>query len=75
VVSLSRYTGAALGTAIFGAFVFALASTGGGRFDPHNLAATASAQLTHAIRSGFVVLAAVAAAGAWFASRMQKIRL
>jgi MFS family permease len=75
VVSLSRYTGAALGTAIFGAFVFALAPTGGGRFDPHNLAATASAQLTHAIRSGFVVLAAVAAVGAWFASRMQKIRL
>lgn len=76
VVSLSRYTGAALGTAIFGALVFALAPGSAGRVDPHQLAtAAASMQLSHAIRIGFGALAAVAAAGAWFASRMQRIRL
>jgi hypothetical protein len=74
-VSLSRYTGAALGTAIFGALVFALAPDSTGRIDPHSLSASSSAQLSHAIRIGFGGLAAVAAAGAWFASRVQRIRL
>jgi len=75
VVSLSRYTGAALGTALFGAVVFALAPGSAGRIDPHSLTAAASAQLGHAIHLGFGLLAAVAAAGAWSASRMQRIRL
>jgi MFS family permease len=55
-VSLSRYTGAALGTAVFGAVVFALAPDSSGRI-------------------GFGALALVAAAGAWCASRMERIRL
>jgi len=75
VVSLSRYTGAALGTAIFGAVVFALAPDSTPKTDPHNMAATMSAQLSQAIRIGFGALALVAAAGAWFASRVQRIRL
>jgi EmrB/QacA subfamily drug resistance transporter len=74
-VSLSRYIGAALGTAIFGAFVFALAPGSVARIDPHNLAATTASQLSHAIRIGFGALAAVAAIGAWFASRVPRIRL
>jgi predicted MFS family arabinose efflux permease len=74
-VSLSRYIGAALGTAMFGAFVFALAPDTSGSTGQHALAATASAQLSHAIRIGFGALAAVAAAGAWSASRVQRIRL
>ena len=74
-VSLSRYIGAALGTAIFGAFVFALAPGSAARIDPHNLAATTASQLSHAIRIGFGALAAVAAIGAWFASRVPRIRL
>jgi MFS family permease len=71
VVSLSRYMGAALGTAMFGAVVFALA----GRIDLHSVGTASSEQLSHAIRVGFVVLAAVAGAGAWSASRLQRIRL
>jgi len=74
-ISLSRYTGAALGTALFGALVFALAPGSAGRFDPHGLTPTASAQLGQAIRIGFGALAAVAAAGVWFASRVQRIRI
>jgi MFS family permease len=75
LVSLSRYLGAALGTAIFGAVVFALAPGSAVRIDLHTLAPTASEQLSHAVRIGFGALAAVAAAGAWFASRVQRIRL
>jgi predicted MFS family arabinose efflux permease len=75
VVSLSRYTGAALGTAIFGAVVFALAPDSTPKIDPHSMAATMSAQLSQAIRIGFGALALVAAAGGWFASRVQRIRL
>jgi predicted MFS family arabinose efflux permease len=75
VVSLSRYTGAALGTAVFGAVVFGLAPDATAGVDPHKLAATASAELSQAIRIGFGALAAVAAAGAWFASRVQHVRL
>jgi MFS family permease len=75
VVSLSRYTGAALGTAIFGSVVFALVPDGTQSLDPHKLGPTTSASLSQAIRIGFGVLAAVAAAGAWCASRVQRIRL
>ena len=73
VVSLSRYTGAAFGTAIFGAFVFALAPEASARFDAHSTASFE--QLSHAIRIGFGLLAAIAAAGAWFASRVRPIQL
>jgi EmrB/QacA subfamily drug resistance transporter len=74
-VSLSRYIGAALGTAMFGAFVFALAPDSSASVGQHTLAASASAQLSRAIRIGFGALALVAAAGAWFASRVRPIRL
>ena len=73
VVSLSRYLGAALGTAVFGVLVFALAPGSAGRFDPH--AAAASQDLSHAIRIGFGALAAVAGLGAWSASRIRRIHL
>jgi len=75
IVSLSRYTGAALGTAIFGAVVFAWVPDGTASIDPHKLAPEAAASLSRAIRIGFGALAAVAAAGAWCASRVQRIRL
>jgi hypothetical protein len=75
VVSLSRYTGAALGTAIFGAMVFALAPGAASRLEAGSLAVTSAAQLSRAIRIGFGALAAVAAVGAWFASRVQRIKL
>jgi len=75
VVSLSRYIGAALGTAIFGAFVFALAPQASARFDSHSLAPGSFEQLSHSIRIGFGLLAAVAATGAWFASRVRRIEL
>jgi len=55
--------------------VFALAPGSAARIDPHNLAATTASQLSHAIRIGFGALAAVAAIGAWFASRVPRIRL
>jgi len=75
IVSLSRYSGAALGTAIFGAVVFALAPGSSGRIDLHSLTPETATQLSQAIRIGFGALAAVAAIGAWFASRIQQIRL
>jgi EmrB/QacA subfamily drug resistance transporter len=75
-VSLARYIGAALGTAMFGALVFAIAPDATARGDPHALAGAASSvELTRAIRIGFGALAAVAAAGAWCASRIQRIQL
>jgi len=75
IVSLARYLGAALGTAVFGAVVFALAPGTTGRIDLHSLGAATATQLSHAIRIGFGVLAAVATIGAWFASRVQRIQL
>jgi MFS family permease len=75
-VSLARYLGAALGTAAFGALVFALAPDSTAKADPHALASAASsAQLSRAIRIGFGALAVVAASGAWFASRVKRIKL
>ena len=75
-VSLARYTGAALGTAMFGALVFAIAPDAASHVDSSALANTAgSAEFSRAIRIGFGALAAVAAAGAWFASRVQRIKL
>jgi EmrB/QacA subfamily drug resistance transporter len=75
-VSLSRYVGAALGTAMFGALVFALAPDTTARADLHAVAAAASSsELSRAIRIGFGALAAVAGAGAWCASRVQRIEL
>jgi len=75
-VSLARYTGAALGTAIFGALVFAIAPDITGRTAPNDLAAAVSAsELSRAIRIGFGALATVAALGAWFASRVRRINL
>lgn len=75
-VSLARYTGAALGTAMFGALVFALAPDAAGGADLHALAMTAaSGELSRAIRIGFGALAVVAAAGAWSASRVKRIEL
>jgi EmrB/QacA subfamily drug resistance transporter len=75
-VSLARYIGAALGTAMFGALVFALAPDTPARGDPHALVtAASSAELSRAIRIGFGALAAIAAIGAWFASRVRRIKL
>ncbi len=72
VVSLSRYTGAALGTAVFGALVFALLAGS----DPGGHAAAAgAANVRFAFRIGFGAVALVAALGAWFATRVQRVRL
>ncbi len=75
LVSLSRYTGAAIGTAMFGAVVFALIPGGTPWLGLQHVAAATSAPLSHAIRLGFGALAVVAAAGAWSASRVQRVRL
>jgi MFS family permease len=75
LVSLSRYTGAAVGTAIFGAVVFALTPAGGLVRQLPLPAGPDAAPLSRAIRIGFVALALVAASGAWFASRVRRIRL
>jgi MFS family permease len=75
LVSLSRYTGAAAGTAIFGAVVFALAPAGHSVQDLQHLSESSRAPLSQAIRIGFGALALVAASGAWFASRVRRIQL
>jgi len=83
VVTLSRATGAALGTAMFGAVAFALlpgidlsaialATRGGG---PGHLAGEAAPMIQYAFRVGFASTALVALLGAIAASRIQRIRL
>jgi MFS family permease len=74
-VSLSRSVGAALGTALFGALVFALLH--GIDLDAA-VTAHAGADTAHierAFRTGFIAAAAVAALGAAIAARMPRIRL
>ena len=74
-VSLSRSIGASLGTALFGALVFALLH--GINLDAA-LAAHGGPDITrieHAFRTGFIAAACVAALGAFIASRLPRIRL
>jgi EmrB/QacA subfamily drug resistance transporter len=73
-VSLSRSVGAALGTALFGALVFALLhgmdlDTLGAR------SAADAARIERGFRFGFIAAAAVAAVGAVIAARLPRIRL
>jgi len=74
-VSLSRSVGAALGTALFGALVFALLR--GVNLDAA-LGSHSTADVAHiksAFRTGFVGAALIAALGATIASRLPRIRL
>jgi predicted MFS family arabinose efflux permease len=74
-VSLSRSVGAALGTALFGALVFALLS--GVNLDAA-LGSHSAADVAHierAFRTGFVGAALIAALGAGIASRLPRIHL
>jgi len=74
-VSLSRSVGAALGTALFGALVFALLQ--GIDLDAA-LSTHGAADVVHierAFRIGFIAAALVAALGAVLASRLPRIRL
>lgn len=77
-VSLSRSVGAALGTALFGALVFALlhgvnldAALGTSPLR----GATDTATIEHAFRVGFIGAACIAALGALLASRLPRIEL
>jgi hypothetical protein len=74
-VSLSRAVGAALGTALFGALVFALLRG----IDLDSALATRgtadAARIEDAFRTGFIAAAAIAALGAVIASRLPRIRL
>ncbi|SPE22819.1 Major facilitator superfamily MFS_1 [Burkholderiales bacterium] len=83
VVTLSRATGAALGTAVFGAVVFALlpgidlnamnfAAKGAAA---GNAASSTAAAVQYAFRVGFACTAAVALLGAVTASRIRRIHL
>lgn len=75
LVSLSRYTGAATGTALFGAIVFALAPGHVATTDFRHIDPASAAPLAAGIRTGFAVFAALAAFGAWSASRIRRIQL
>jgi EmrB/QacA subfamily drug resistance transporter len=73
-VSLSRAVGAALGTALFGALVFALLQG----VDLDSLGARSAAEAAHierGFRFGFIAAAVVAAMGAVIAARLPRIRL
>lgn len=74
-VSLSRSVGAALGTALFGALVFALLRG----VDLDAAVATHSAadmaRIESAFRTGFIAAAVIAATGAAIAARLPRIRL
>ncbi|HEY4372771.1 MAG TPA: MDR family MFS transporter [Burkholderiales bacterium] len=72
--SLARSTGASLGTALFGALVFALM----GHQDLHDPAALTEAQreqVIHAFQHAYFAAALVAALGAWIGSRVQQTKL
>lgn len=72
--SLSRSVGASLGTALFGALVFAFI----GNLDIHNIAAMTEAQRATVIRAfqhAYFGAALVAALGAWLASRVKQTAL
>jgi len=83
VVTLSRSTGAALGTAMFGAVAFALlpgidlsaialAARNGGSGNP---AGEVAPLIQHAFRVGFATTALIALLGAIAASRIRRIHL
>jgi EmrB/QacA subfamily drug resistance transporter len=72
--SLARSTGSALGTALFGALVFALL----GGIDIHDAASLSAASrdaVVASFRHGFFAAALVAALGAWLASRVPQTAL
>ncbi len=78
IVTLSRSTGAALGTAGFGAVLFALLPAGShpaGAPGPAESAAALDPAVPLAFRAGFAGAAAVALLGAFCASRLRPIRL
>jgi predicted MFS family arabinose efflux permease len=76
LVTLSRATGAAIGTAVFGAVIFALLPGN----DPARVSALAhqavpDPAIAFAFRVGFGCAAVVALAGAFMASRLRRIHL
>jgi MFS family permease len=74
-VSLSRSVGAALGTALFGALVFALLQGIDLDAASNARAAVDGARIERAFRTGFIAAAVVAALGAAIATRLPRIRL
>jgi MFS family permease len=74
LVSLTRSSGAALGTAAFGGLAFVLLHAGRGPAGI-SLAALDPAQVTHAFHVVFGALAAFVALGAWAATRVPVIHL
>ena len=77
IVTLSRATGVAIGTAGFGAVLFALLPPGepGAPAAALRAAAQADPALPLAFRTAFACAAAVALLGAFWASRLRRIRL
>lgn len=72
--SLSRATGSALGTALFGALVFALLQ-GVDIHDAARLSNASRVAVVAAFRHGFFAAACLAALGAWLASRVPQTEL
>jgi EmrB/QacA subfamily drug resistance transporter len=83
IVSLSRATGSALGTACFGAVVFALlpteaplaAGAANGASEGFALPGGQAEAVTFAFRVAFAGAAGVAYLGAYFASRIRQVRI
>ena len=74
-VSLSRAVGAALGTALFGALVFALLRGIDLDLALATRGSVDAARIEDAFRTGFIAAAVIAALGAVIASRLPRIRL
>ncbi len=74
-VSLSRSTGAALGTAMFGALVFGLAPAGDLQAALHGNAPAAADAVIGAFRVAFAAAAAATALAAALASRVPRVEL
>ena len=74
-VSLARSTGASVGTAVFGALVFGLASTADLQAALHGGSAAATAQVVHAFRIAFLCAAGLTVVAAWASTRAPRVEI
>lgn len=74
-VSLARSTGAAVGTAVFGALVFGLTSTADLQAALHGGNAAATAQVTHAFHLAFACAGALTVVAAWTSTRVPRVEI
>ena len=74
-VSLARSVGASVGTAVFGALVFGLASSAELQAALHGGSAAATLQVTHAFHLAFLAAGALTLIAAWASTRVPRVEI